>query len=262
MACPFCALGCRDGCPQPSEVSRNWRIRQLAVHPDHEGGSTEATIFLNQTKDYAMEYLSRSSKGKIMAINCPRHSTQQCGNTSKPFPAQFHPNMASTSADKYPPPTPPVAQAAEHHPTPPYPDPWASSEQAGKQNTQPHTAFTAPQPQRQPQQEPPNRDGTQPTPTAPQQTLPPSSKRNGWYKQTFRCRWCKSETVYQGHGSWPYVQALQEGWSKPAKRPWSEGASCKDCITTFYGYTATTAYHVPLPTPTLASPQPTSNFAW
>ena len=54
MACPFCALGYRDGQPRIEEVNRNWRFRQLTAHPDH-GSSTEAAAFLDKTKEYAIK---------------------------------------------------------------------------------------------------------------------------------------------------------------------------------------------------------------
>ena len=208
-----------------------------------------------------MECLKNSSTSKPVAINCLRHGTPYSDKASKTLPEHSHPSTASASADKYSPSPPTTAQAAEHHTKPPYPDPWACSEQAGTQYSQTYTSTSAPQPQRQPQQEPPCKDDTQSPHSAPDPTPPPSSQQNGWYKQTFRCRWCESEKVYQGHGNWPFAQALQDGWNKPASRPWAGRASCKDCTTKYYGSTAA-AHHVPLPTPTLASPQPASFSPW
>ncbi len=261
MACPFCALGCKGGLPLPSEISRNWRIRQLKVHPDHEGGSKEATIFLNQTKDYAMECLSKHFNAKAIAINCSLHSTPQCGYNSMPAPAQFPPSTASASADKYFPPSLPPSKPSVHHPPAPDPDPWESYGSGDKQYFRLHSAFPTYQPQQQSQQAPTDSDKAQPPPATPPQIPPPSSKPRGWYKQSFQCIWCKTVMEIEGHGSWPFVKAQQEGWSKAAKRSREDSASCKSCATSYYGYTTTTNHDSP-PSPTIASPQPTSIFAW
>ena len=268
MACPFCALGCRDGFPQISEVNRNWKIRQLAVHPDHIGGSTVASTFLNQTRDYAVECLNNNSASKPVAISCQRHGKPCRNETGNIHPEYYRQSTASASADKFPPPPPSSAQAAKHHSKLPYPDPWVISEEAARyvpvwSRKYPQTTPTtpAPEPQSQPQQESPSEGDTQLPHSAPHPPPQPGNQKTGWYKQTFRCRWCESEKVYQGHGSWPFTQALQDGWNKPASKPWAGRASCKACTAKFYGSTAE-AHHAPLPTPILASPQPASFSPW
>ncbi len=168
------------------------------------------------------------------------------------------------------PPLPPTAQAAKPHTRIPCPDPWFSeiSEQTAKTGHDwpriyPKTPSTptAPQPRSQPQQETPGVSNTQPPYTAPAASPQPDNQRLGWYKQTFSCRWCGTEKEYQGHGSWPYTQAIQDGWNKPTSKPWAGRASCRACTTKYYSSTAA-AHDTPLPTPTPASPQPASLFPW
>ena len=74
--------------------------------------------------------------------------------------------------------------------------------------------------------------------------------------------WCKTVMEIEVNGSWPITKTHQEGWSEAAKRSWEDSASCKSCSASYYGYTATATINAPLPSPTIASPQPTSNFAW
>ena len=115
MACPFCALGCRDGSPQIAEVNRNWKIRQLAVHPDHSGGSTEASTFLNQTRDYALVCLINNSTSKPGAISCQRHGKPSSGEAGNTHPEQYRQSTASASADKFPPPAITSANSKASH---------------------------------------------------------------------------------------------------------------------------------------------------
>ena len=103
MACPFCALGCRDGQPRIEEVNRNWRFRQLTAHPDH-GGNTEAAAFLNTTKEYAISCIKNTSSGKPGTINCPRHGIPSNEVPSSTYPKYHHHSTASTSNDMVPPP--------------------------------------------------------------------------------------------------------------------------------------------------------------
>ena len=262
MACPFCALGCKGGLPLPSEISRNWRLRQLTVHPDHEGGSKAATIFLNQTKDYAMECLSKQFNAKAVAINCSIHSTPQYGNISKPVPTQRADSTASASADKCSPPAPPSPSPPAQQPPSPDPDLRECYGFGDQQYFHLHSAFPIYQPQQQSQQATADTEKAQPAPAPPPQVPSSSSKPWGWYKQSFRCIWCKAVMEIEGHGSWPFVKAQQEGWCKATKRSWDDSATCKSCTTSYYGRTVATADHDAPPSPTIASPQPTSNFAW
>ena len=160
MACPFCALGCRDGSPQIEEVNRNWRFRQLIAHPDHSGGSTEASTFLNQTREYAIICLRSSSTGKPEAINCQRHGTQTTVWLTIHTPNTttiVQPRPAATCC----PPLPPSAQTTDPHTMPSYPDPWDTCEQANtstpevlSQHPQPPPFTAVPQPRYPPQQVP------------------------------------------------------------------------------------------------------------
>ena len=72
MACPFCALGCKDGPPTQSEVNRLWRLHQLSVHPDLAGGNNEASVYLNQTKEFAMMCFSSGTR-----FHCRRGAYQR-----------------------------------------------------------------------------------------------------------------------------------------------------------------------------------------
>ena len=103
MACPFCALGCRDGQPRIEEVNRNWRFRQLTAHPDH-GGNTEAAAFLNTTKEYAINYIKHISTGKMGTISCLRHGTLSNEVPSTTYPIYQPHSTASASNDMFTPP--------------------------------------------------------------------------------------------------------------------------------------------------------------
>ena len=168
MACPFCALGCRDGLPQIAEINRNWRFRQLAAHPDHSGGSTEASTFLNQTREYAITCLRSSSTGKPEAINCQRHGTPNNRVASNIYPKYHHHSTASASGDMFPP-LPPSAQTTDPHTMPSYLDPWDTCEQAKastpevlSQHPQPPPFTAAPPPRCPPQQVPSPEPSTPP----------------------------------------------------------------------------------------------------
>ena len=172
MACPFCALGCRDGVPQIEEVNRNWRFRQLVAHPDHSGGSTEAATFLNQTREYAIACLRSSSTDKPEAINCQRHGTPNNRVASSIYPTYHHHSTASASDDIFPPPPPPAAQTTNRHTMPTYPDPWDISEQVKtstpgefSQPPQPPPSPAVPQPGC-PLQQGPNAHREAPSPNA------------------------------------------------------------------------------------------------
>ena len=178
--------------------------------------------------------------------------------------AKVQPRPALTSS---PPPPSPV-QAAKPHTRPSFPDPWEISEQAkssvpvwSMRHPQTPPTTPAPQPRSQPQQVPPCEHNTQSPHTTPFSPPQPDAQKYGWYKQTFRCRWCESEKVYQGHGNWPFTQALKDGWNKPASTPWAGRASCKACTAKYYSSTAE-AHDAPLPSPILASPQPASFSPW
>ena len=178
--------------------------------------------------------------------------------------AKVQPRPALTS---YPPPPSPV-QATNPHTKPPFPDPWETDAQA-KSSTplglshhhQPPPFAAAPQPRSQPQQVPPPEPDTLPPHTAQFSSPQPDAQKYGWYKQTFKCRWCGAQTTYQGHGNWPFTQALSDGWNKPTSKPWASRASCKECTTKYYASTAV-AQDAPLPSPTLATPQPASFTPW
>ena len=51
----------------------------------------------------------------------------------------------------------------------------------------------------------------------------------GWYKQSFKCVWCKAEMCIEGHGSWPFVKAQEKGWRKSTKKSWETSATCRAC---------------------------------
>ncbi len=276
MACPFCALGCRDGQPRTEEVTRNWRFLQLTAHPD-PGGNTEAAAFLNTTKEYAIHYIKHLSTGKMGTISCRRH-----GNTSNEVPSPTYPiyqphSTASASNDMFPPPPSTEKRAATPPKQPSCEDPWATEDRT--------YADTA----RVPTQQPPPAPATPPPPTEspPQQgaspaygthhndtQLPPPPLSNnhirGWYDQTFRCRLdrggCGAEATYSGHGHRPFEIAQEEGWYRPKSGSWAGKAYCKACATKHYGPPSplhhTSQGPVLLPSPTIASPQPTSPIPW
>ena len=112
MACPFCALGCRDGQPRTEEVTRNWRFLQLTAHPD-QGGNTEAAAFLNTTKEYAIHYIKHLSTVKMGTISCRRHGSMSNEVPSPTYPIYQPHSTASASKDMFPPPPPPLQKRGQ-----------------------------------------------------------------------------------------------------------------------------------------------------
>ena len=51
----------------------------------------------------------------------------------------------------------------------------------------------------------------------------------GWCGQSFSCVWCKAEMYLEGHGSWPFVKAQENGWRKSTKKSWEASATCSSC---------------------------------
>ena len=140
---------------------------------------------------------------------------------------------------------------------PSYLDPWDTCEQAKtstpevlSQHPQPPPFTAVPQPRCPPQQVPSPEPSTPPPHTAQPSSSQPDDQKRGWYNQTFKCRWCGAETTYQGHGNWPFMQALFDGWNKPTSKPWAGKTSCKECTTKYYAIAAV-AQAPPCPPPPL-----------
>ena len=147
MACPFCALGCRDGRPTMGEVSRSWRGLQLAAHPD-QGGTKEAAAYLNTTKEYAIHCIKNPSKGREVTSSCKRHGCE-CKEETSPFPT-YQP-AGTTAASYRTSPAPPsqsmTGQSSSTPPVQPYEaDPWAPMDSPQVGATGPPMAFPKPAP--------------------------------------------------------------------------------------------------------------------
>ena len=103
MACPFCALGCGNGRPTMEEITRTWRVLQLAAHPD-QGGTTEAAAFLNTTKEYAIHCIRHPGRGKADTNSCRRHGCMS-NEVPSPYPI-YQPHSTTTASSRSPPPPP------------------------------------------------------------------------------------------------------------------------------------------------------------
>ena len=275
MACPFCALGCRDGRPTMGEVSRSWKDLQLTAHPDL-GGTKEAAAYLNATKDYANHCIQNPSKDKEITSKCKRH---RCVNREEPsqFPTHQSAGVTVATYRSFPAPltqtmtgqslsTPPVQPFEE--------DPWAPVDRPQAGAPRPPMAYPGPVPA-----PPPPREGYQSEPSASQThrtdsesrhapPLPPPphlterQKKKCW-QQAFKCRieigGCGAEATYSGLGKDPFELAQKAGWCKPNSSTWEKKAYCRNCAAKHLGLPADPltqqALHLP-PTPSLAPPQP------
>ena len=228
MACPFCALGCKDGPPTQSEVNRLWRLHQLSVHPDLAGGNNEASVYLNQTKEFAMMCFSSGAVSR-----CPKHPLVTAKATSS-WEGAVAPQPQSA---------PPVVE--QHSPGAPLPEglpqcppSWGLPlpQQAPQSHASPHVGQPAfspqPQQQQQVQASPQQQQQAQASPQREQPAHPWGAMPWGWYWQRFKCVWCSAEMYIEGHGSWPFVKAQENGWRKSPKKSWETSATCRSCHAT------------------------------
>ena len=74
MACAFGALVCKDRATTQSQVNKLRKLHRLSCHPDLAGGNKEASVYQNQTKDFAMfcfdrDAVARCSKQTLVSAN-------------------------------------------------------------------------------------------------------------------------------------------------------------------------------------------------
>ena len=84
MACPFCALGCREGRPTLAEVYSQRRHLQKFAHPDHPGGNSELSVYTNLSKDLALKIVSEK-----IVTKCPKHMAEPAAVTSSSSTTRF-----------------------------------------------------------------------------------------------------------------------------------------------------------------------------
>ena len=145
MACPFCALGCRDGRPTMGEVTRSWRGLQLTAHPDL-GGTKEAASYLNTTREYAIHCINNPIKSSEVTSSCKRHGSE-CRKETSAFPTH-QPAGVSVASYRAAPAPHTQTMTGQSISTPsaqPY-DPWAPLDSPQARSTGPPRASPTPAP--------------------------------------------------------------------------------------------------------------------
>ena len=272
MACPFCALGCRDGRPTMGEVTRSWRGLQLTAHPDL-GGTKEAASYLNTTREYAIHCINNPIKSSEVTSSCKRHGSE-CREETSSFPTHQPAgvSVASYRATPAPHTQTMTGQSISTPSAQPY-DPWAPLDSPQARSMGPPKASPTPAPA-----PPPPKGGYQTGLIAPQTestgsdsrqapTPPPpphfteKQKKKCWH-QTFKCKvensGCGAEATYSGLGQDPFELAQKAGWYKPNSGTWEKKAYCRNCAAKHFGSPADpsppASPHLP-PTPSLAPQQ-------
>ena len=145
MACPFCALGCRDGRPTMGEVTRSWRGLQLTAHPDL-GGTKEAASYLNTTREYAIHCINNPIKSSEVTSSCKRHGSE-CRKETSVFPTHQPAGVSVASCREVPAPhTQTMTGQSISTPSAQTYDPWAPLDSPQARSTGPPRASPTPAP--------------------------------------------------------------------------------------------------------------------